>query len=1313
MANLTKTEKYVALTYAKYFGKTATKGIIDDYVSIGKTSKILQQIISDADKEQYKVHGDDLQAEVHNTFQNLFSRNATNKELEKYVKVLEKGKDLPINSIVKKATKFDKDVYNNKQEIAEYVAKNGGAEIDLSKVTKANPIDVGSLTSLADLQAKIDALPDNDGIPSSFDGKTFTLTASSDTGSKFVGTEKGDIFKADSFVSATGDYLPTLNSSDELDGGAGKDTLNITSDDTKTAGGYEMASATIKNIETITIKGAAAVTADVSGSNITGLETISVLKSKAATVTAAATTDVNVSGASGSITVKGGKDVTITDATGGKAITIGDGVAKEGNSTGKITVTDTDNSGTNDIKVYGGTDVTVTATSKAATGDIIVGDTAKGTASGNVSVTQNLTTVDAAGLDNSGKTIAVNGGKTVTVTSNATTTNAATKAVVSPGSTIKQAAVTVNADNTTTSVTVNQTANATAVAAVEAKAAVAGTQVVTFTAMTVGQTVTVDGLTFTAAKSLTAAEVAAAFSNISATTHLPTTTDYQSAGGTVVNGTYSGQTSANFTTGAATGATVTYTQVVAGTGTVAAPTGTATATVAAGVTAVPVVTAVTGVAGVTTGNVIVNDNDTKSITTVNLDGYSTAALGSTTLGTTDLNALTTLSLANGTGLATVATSATTLGLTLNNVTGAIDLDGATVDTVKTLNLTTAVKDSATALTAAVVETLNVSGTNAVNLSTGTLTNLKTVTVAGTAGLTLDADDADKLTSVDASATSGKVTTVIDGDIATYKGGSGVDTLTVDAALTTTNVAKAITLGAGNDTITLGAITIGAGTIDGGADTDTISIDAAAAATASNNTTFAGKVTNFEQLTLTGATSDQTVDAAKLGNYNYVTVTAGNAAAATTTLTGLTSGATIALNDANDNTNANDTIVATIKDATLVANTSDVLNIAISAKASSATATAAADDNGTVTAAGVETINISVLDAVNEATVVGAPVGTKNAAPDTQKLTLQATSAKTITITGDTALNLTNIANTAVSLIDASTMTGNLTVQAAGTVASTIKGGSGNDTLSASDALSIAPVAQISTVTLGAFDTGDTITISGIATAGVSVVTGATATATVDSLVAAINGAAGKTVTAVNDNGVLTLTAITAGTGFTATAAVVDGGGTTVTTATVATPVANAAASGLATTANILEGGAGNDSLTANAGMVKMYGGAGNDTFNITTASINVNSAATIMDLSSGDVIKFAGADSFKAAGITLDSTAVFQDYANAAIASITTNNDLAWFQYSGNTYIIQEKNAGTNPDVFVNAEDFVVKINGLVDLSTASFNASQGTLEIA
>lgn len=241
MAISTKTKEYIALEYAKYFGRTADKGIIDYYGSIGKTSKILNQIIKDADIEKYSVHGDDLQAEVHNVFQNLFSRKADNKELQKYVKVLQKGKNLPINSIVKKATKFDKDVYENKKAIAEYVYKNGGGVFDLSKVTKANPIDVKSLTSLTDLQTKIDALPENSNVPSTFDGETYILTEGVDSGKKFVGTAKNDLFTADDTVAAK--VVTSL--ADSLDGGKGEDTFLVY--------GTPNAIPTLKNIENVIV----------------------------------------------------------------------------------------------------------------------------------------------------------------------------------------------------------------------------------------------------------------------------------------------------------------------------------------------------------------------------------------------------------------------------------------------------------------------------------------------------------------------------------------------------------------------------------------------------------------------------------------------------------------------------------------------------------------------------------------------------------------------------------------------------------------------------------------------------------------------------------------------------------------------------------------------------------------------------------------------------------------------------------------------------------------------------------------------------
>jgi S-layer protein len=150
-----------------------------------------------------------------------------------------------------------------------------------------------------------------------------------------------------------------------------------------------------------------------------------------------------------------------------------------------------------------------------------------------------------------------------------------------------------------------------------------------------------------------------------------------------------------------------------------------------------------------------------------------------------------------------------------------------------------------------------------------------------------------------------------------------------------------------------------------------------------------------------------------------------------------------------------------------------------------------------------------------------------------------------------------------------------------------------------------------------------------------------------------------------------------------------------------------------TVADKLIGGDGADTLTANKGLSQMTGGAGNDIFKIDVASTNSNSAATITDAASGDFIVFANADAFKSAAIELDSTAVFQDFANAAIASITSDNDLAWFQFAGNTYIVQEKNTGTNADVFTNNEDFIVKITGTIDLSTASFNLTSHTLQLA
>lgn len=66
-----------------------------------------------------------------------FGRNADKIEMNKYKKVVEKGKNLPINSIYKSAAKTDKAVYNNKMAVAAKYAELGGkGDLDLSKISK-------------------------------------------------------------------------------------------------------------------------------------------------------------------------------------------------------------------------------------------------------------------------------------------------------------------------------------------------------------------------------------------------------------------------------------------------------------------------------------------------------------------------------------------------------------------------------------------------------------------------------------------------------------------------------------------------------------------------------------------------------------------------------------------------------------------------------------------------------------------------------------------------------------------------------------------------------------------------------------------------------------------------------------------------------------------------------------------------------------------------------------------------------------------------------------------------------------------------
>ncbi|NVM75111.1 S-layer protein [Duganella sp. SG902] len=970
----------------------------------------------------------------------------------------------------------------------------------------------------------------------SIGGTTANLTVAVET---VAGTNGNDTFNGTyTQGGATGD---TLNALDSIDGGAGTDTLNVLALDALTSlpGGL-----VIKNVENLSFRGAAGITFDqTAATGITGLTNIAVTQATTATITAAATTAVSVTGATGDIAIDGGSTQSVTTAGGtGVDITLG---ATTG-AKGAISVNDAKQS-TGNIAVDGGTTVSVTA-SGAGTGTIDIGQVTKATGAVNVTSIG----AAAAGADATLGAITIDGGSTVTVIQTATS-DATAAATDTTGHTITQSAVDIGGGKAT-AVTVVQTAAATAVGAVDAVAAVKQTTEVTFAAMTAGQTVIIDGLTFTASKALTAAQVAAAFASIAAGAG-----QGSAAAG---NGIYTGALT-NFSSGAVvtsgTTSKVVFTEKTAGTNaTIDVDNGTATApTVGTTVAGTAAIDAVAGVLGVVGGAVTINDDAGGKLTTVTLDGTGAASITS--------DKLTTLNVANTDQNVTVVnTAATTLGLTVDNLgvdaAGTIALGAA----YTTLNLT-ATSDSAFVLTGAGVTTLAVSGAGVADLGATTLGALKTVTVSGSAGLNLITATA---TSVNTSATTGDSSIGIDSTVGTFTGGAGKDTVTVSS----TTVTKAIALGAGDDTLDLTAFTaatLGAN-VSGGDGTDTLVLDSGVAATNSTTNTFATKFDGFEKLGLNQAAADLTVDLANLDNISYV-ISAGAAAGVTETLKNLAAAGTVELTTAAGD--AASTVDVQLADAT---GTADVLNVVLKNGANT--------DFGILKAADVETINITATD-------------TTASTINTHTLSLDADSVKSVVVTGNANVTLTGAAaEVALTSLDASTLTGKLVASTNGTVAETIKGGTAADTLTAAG-------------------NGDT-----------------------------------------------------------------------------------------------LNGGAGADTLIVGGNLATLTGGAGNDTFNVAAATTNVNSYATITDLTAGDIIKFAAsAVDFNASKVSLADTAVFQDYANAAIAS-TDTGDVSWFQVGGNTYVID--NVSNNASAFVNGSDIIVKITGLVDLSHSSFSATNNTLVI-
>lgn len=407
----------------------------------------------------------------------------------------------------------------------------------------------------------------------------------------------------------------------------------------------------------------------------------------------------------------------------------------------------------------------------------------------------------------------------------------------------------------------------------------------------------------------------------------------------------------------------------------------------------------------------------------------TVATGST-LTSASITGNTGLATVTGKGVNTVSMAKSSGGLTVTNANDhalTLGLSGVTAGTVTDATATSvaittsastlaATGNTLTGLTVAKAASLSVDGTKSVDLGTISATKLATVTVSGTGGVTANVSSAGAtstagyVTSVDttgstavlsaANGTSANNFTI--GTSTSFTGGAGQDNVTVGAST------KALSLGAGNDKLTLTA-TLSAptattgGTADGGEGTDTLETTLAIAATAgSSSGTLNQRISNFEKLSVTGATmtANTAIDYGYLSQLNSYTKLGAMAGSYTLTLSNFVNGGTVEI--AGDNSAT--AIAVAVSNAAY--GTADSLNIVL-------TSDDAVRTGGTVTAVGVETVNVTTN---NLATDLVA-----NSTLDT--LTLSgSTGLKNVVIAGNAGLNMTNT-ETTIASVDASGITG--------------------------------------------------------------------------------------------------------------------------------------------------------------------------------------------------------------------------------------------------------------------------------------------------
>ena len=442
------------------------------------------------------------------------------------------------------------------------------------------------------------------------------------------------------------------------------------------------------------------------------------------------------------------------------------------------------------------------------------------------------------------------------------------------------------------------------------------------------------------------------------------------------------------------------------------------------------------------------------------------------------------------------------------------------------------------------------------------------------------------------------------------------------------------MGDGNDTVTISTETLGTGgTINGGAGTNTIVANTNTSALSGN-----GNITGFTTLRVAGAAAQ--------GAHNATGFTAleVGALAGAQSFTNVAAGTTLKYLAAPTQTTA-----YTLANAT---GTSDVLAVTISS--------AAAVDAGTLTAAGIETVNITTTDT--------------NSTAQQDTLALVATSATRVTVTGNAGLAYTNTGNVKVATFDASGVTGAAADAAslavtftsvtttANSATMTITGGSGNDTLTGGSA---ATTNTADTINGGA---GNDIIDGGT---GADVIDGGTGTNTL--LTAGMIGTAIEGLNSGTSTGVvvnLGTTAITAATintaltgtvGISAALASVGAGKTALVYATqdalfstVSDTITNIQNVTGTTGADYIVGSAAANVITGGAGVDVINGGAGADTIVLHSGAAN-NDAITFV--ATEDLLGLAAiaGDLVVGTALTIQTVATKASAANRVVVDTIAN----------------------------------------------------------